>query len=263
MTKEKLILNKLWEESDSQFLSMGKLAEKVGVSKTSIWNWRTGEKAPSIEHFLALGEALGFDVKISLRKKQAEKMQQMPFCFFPEKAKVKQRGGRPSKFTKQTREFILQELFLGASKTEACKNAGISYELFRRWMRKGENCKSGIYYEFLNKVNQKILEGHHYKIHLEHVPNRELEQSITESTGVLVYFIESLESKKIKIGTSKNPKARLKQLQTSNPSQLKILKVIPGGFAKEFQIHRKFSQSRVCGEWFKDSEELRKYIEEA
>jgi len=251
------ILNKFWKELDSQFLSMGKLAKKVGVSKTSVWNWRTGEKTPSIEHFFALGEALGFDIKISLREKQIEEMHEAPFCHLPK------RGGRPSKFTKQTREVILQELSLGASKKEACKNAGVSYDSLNRWIRKGENCKSGIYYDFLNKIKQKILEGRHHKIHLEHVPNRELEQSITESTGVLVYFIESLESKKIKIGTSKNPKARLKQLQTSSPSQLKILKVIPGGFPKEFQIHRKFSQSRVCGEWFEDSEELRKYIEEA
>ena len=45
---------------------------------------------------------------------------------------------RRTKFTKQTRERLLELLALGASKKAACESAGISYELLRRWERKGE-----------------------------------------------------------------------------------------------------------------------------
>jgi len=78
-----------------------------------------------------------------------------------------------------------------------------------------------------------------------------------------IYFIELLGSEVIKIGFSRDPESRLRQMQTSNPHELRMLKVISGGYEKEAEIHEKFSKNRVRGEWFKASKKLRKYIEDA
>lgn len=59
-----------------------------------------------------------------------------------------------------------------------------------------------------------------------------------------------------KIGVSKNPTARLKQLQTSSAAKLKLYKTFPVPVKTarklEQQLHRMFWQRRVrCnGEWF-------------
>lgn len=45
--------------------------------------------------------------------------------------------GRPTKFTPQTRERIIQAVALGATYELAASYGGISYELFRQWMARG------------------------------------------------------------------------------------------------------------------------------
>lgn len=45
--------------------------------------------------------------------------------------------GRPTKFTLETRERILQAIGLGATYELAASYGGVSYELFRQWMARG------------------------------------------------------------------------------------------------------------------------------
>jgi hypothetical protein len=73
-----------------------------------------------------------------------------------------------------------------------------------------------------------------------------------------VYFVEtdSPPNTYIKIGFSRNPRSRLKDLQTCSPFPLKILKIIEGTQDDETIFHKKFKQINTHGEWFKKTPEL-------
>jgi len=79
-----------------------------------------------------------------------------------------------------------------------------------------------------------------------------------------VYFIKMEETREIKIGfTVKNPKERLKDLQTGNSNKLILLGYIDGTNQDEFNLHQEFSEERKpIGEWFKPSPRLEFRIKE-
>lgn len=66
----------------------------------------------------------------------------------------------------------------------------------------------------------------------------------------MIYAIS--DGEKIKIGYSKHPEKRLKQLQTAHPAPLKLIQTWQGDKILEKAIHhRLFSfRSRLNGEWF-------------
>ena len=66
----------------------------------------------------------------------------------------------------------------------------------------------------------------------------------------MVYFIKSSCNKFVKIGYSKDPTTRLKELQTANPYKLSIVFTCEGGYQTEIGFHELFSQYRTRGEWF-------------
>ena len=73
------------------------------------------------------------------------------------------------------------------------------------------------------------------------------------------YFIQQETGGNIKIGfTTQDPEARLKNLQTGSAYTLQIVGLLEGN--REERLHKKFSDVRVKGEWFKNSEELVHYI---
>ena len=75
-----------------------------------------------------------------------------------------------------------------------------------------------------------------------------------------VYFVQGVETKRIKIGVSSNVPNRVAQLVSSEP--LELLGVIKGGGVKlEGKLHKKFAELRVHKEWFEPGQELVKYIE--
>lgn len=72
------------------------------------------------------------------------------------------------------------------------------------------------------------------------------------------YFIQA-DNGLIKIGRSVDPKARIASMRTSSPAALKLL-----GFLNrdiEGELHKRFSDLRQHGEWFRPLKELRDYIE--
>ena len=71
-----------------------------------------------------------------------------------------------------------------------------------------------------------------------------------------VYFIQDVEQGYIKIGQSEEPEKRLRQLQTGNPNELRLLWVDHQGDYIEAELHREFREHRVSGEWFQPSDEL-------
>jgi len=79
----------------------------------------------------------------------------------------------------------------------------------------------------------------------------------------MIYFIQSKEFGAIKIGyTSGSVSKRIEDLQVGNPDQLLLVGTIPGGFADEKKVHYRFKDSRIRGEWFKDTHVLRNFIKD-
>lgn len=66
-----------------------------------------------------------------------------------------------------------------------------------------------------------------------------------------IYFIRAGEDGPVKIGWAVDPKQRLAALQTAHHEKLLILRVIDGEQAEEQELHRRFSQHRIRGEWFR------------
>lgn len=66
-----------------------------------------------------------------------------------------------------------------------------------------------------------------------------------------LYFIEMVESKRIKIGyTAGYAERRMSQLQTGQPERLILLGTIEGEMSDERSLHRELKQYRLGGEWF-------------
>lgn len=95
---------------------------------------------------------------------------------------------------------------------------------------------------------------------------RKIGTSVTQwrSRGVrkhagYVYFIRVGDH--IKIGFSTRPIDRLNGLQTSNPGRLEIVGTRPGSRKTEAELHERFKDMRVRGEWFQARVPLLRFIE--
>lgn len=80
---------------------------------------------------------------------------------------------------------------------------------------------------------------------------------IIESSSV--YFIQRGTDGPVKIGHSKRVSARLAGLQSGCPEPLSLIGILPGGRKKEMELHAKYADLRLTGEWFKPAvlEELK------
>jgi hypothetical protein len=67
-----------------------------------------------------------------------------------------------------------------------------------------------------------------------------------------IYLIQSQEEGYYKIGISKNPQKRIKQLQTGNSSPLKLIETYKTEYAEKIEgtLHRRYSHYHKTGEWF-------------
>lgn len=67
-----------------------------------------------------------------------------------------------------------------------------------------------------------------------------------------IYLIQSIENSYYKIGVSKNPKKRIKELQTGNSSKLKLVESYPSQYAHKIEktLQRRYNHLRKEGEWF-------------
>lgn len=66
-----------------------------------------------------------------------------------------------------------------------------------------------------------------------------------------VYMLQAGAFGDTKIGVAIDPLARMKQLQTSMPKKLRLVRVLEGGHAEERALHERFSADRLSGEWFR------------
>lgn len=67
-----------------------------------------------------------------------------------------------------------------------------------------------------------------------------------------IYLIQSLENSHYKIGISKNPRRRIKELQTGNSSELRLVETYQSEYAEKIErtLHRRYSHLHKEGEWF-------------
>lgn len=75
----------------------------------------------------------------------------------------------------------------------------------------------------------------------------------------MVYLI-SHEDKYLKIGHTNDINNRFSRLQVSTPIKLKLIHLIKGGVNLEKELHQKFKDLRVNGEWFVYDAEILNYF---
>jgi hypothetical protein len=71
-----------------------------------------------------------------------------------------------------------------------------------------------------------------------------------------VYFIQAEDGGPIKIGLAGDPTKRLSELQRTSPQRLRILATEPGSASHERELHERFAEHRLHGEWFAPCPEL-------
>lgn len=79
-----------------------------------------------------------------------------------------------------------------------------------------------------------------------------------ELSDMFVYAIREVDSGRIKLGISRDPRARLAQLQTGNSQRLELVayRKASDRFADEKEAHRLNSDVHIRGEWFMPSAKL-------
>jgi hypothetical protein len=78
---------------------------------------------------------------------------------------------------------------------------------------------------------------------------------------VSVYFISARDVDLVKIGCAFDPVRRFNHLRTASPIELTLEGAIPGGYAKEHELHERFAKQRVRGEWFMITAEIQTEID--
>lgn len=78
-----------------------------------------------------------------------------------------------------------------------------------------------------------------------------------------VYFIQAGEDGPIKIGRSRNVKARLASLQVSAPERLTLIAFYAAPPVEEARLHRLLAEHRITGEWFRPHADVLAVVAEA
>ena len=67
--------------------------------------------------------------------------------------------GRPSKLTPAVQKKIIEAIRNGNYYNAACAYAGIQYQTFWEWMKRGEKAKSGKHFQFFQEVKKAEAEA--------------------------------------------------------------------------------------------------------
>jgi hypothetical protein len=71
-----------------------------------------------------------------------------------------------------------------------------------------------------------------------------------------VYIIRAGQHGPVKIGFTNDLAKRLVELQVGNHERLTILRIFEGGQAEEAQLHERFAENRLHGEWHSFSQAM-------
>ena len=79
----------------------------------------------------------------------------------------------------------------------------------------------------------------------------------------LVYIVEGVSTRMVKIGSAINVAGRLANLQCGSPDKLNLLWSGSGGVNAETMAHREMASSRAHGEWFRPTTAILRLIDVA
>jgi hypothetical protein len=75
-----------------------------------------------------------------------------------------------------------------------------------------------------------------------------------------VYFITCRQANAVKIGNSLDPHARLSEMQTGCPHELRLEGMVAGEYAVENDLHARFADAHIRREWFALTREIEALI---
>ncbi|RYG06811.1 MAG: hypothetical protein EON92_19505, partial [Burkholderiales bacterium] len=110
----------------------------------------------------------------------------------------------------------------------------------------------------------RVLEGDCVIAWDKRQPSREDGAETSRGKGAAdnyIYFVGTTTSYVVKIGISRNPWARIKDMQTGAPGQLQLLATIKTSTRSEIELHKYFKATRQKGEWFDRSAALNSLIQ--
>jgi hypothetical protein len=76
----------------------------------------------------------------------------------------------------------------------------------------------------------------------------------------VVYCIQNIVTKNVKVGHSDGPLDRLPELQVGNEARLEVIATMPGGVIEEAELHRRLGDRLMRGEWFRSDPAFLKRI---
>jgi len=118
--------------------------------------------------------------------------------------------------------------------------------------------------ELINKNQRKyinrIVKNELNDLETDYMEQKGIKTSRNIMNNTIIYFIQQGNDGAIKIGISNNFEKRLAQLQTGSPYRLKVLLTINGNERLEKQLHNKFAEFRLSGEWFKPVGQITDFI---
>ncbi len=79
--------------------------------------------------------------------------------------------------------------------------------------------------------------------------------------GECIYFVQIVDDGPIKIGYSRKPLRRVRNLQASNPYTLFVVGLLIGNRDIEASLHQRFAEYWIGGDWFRAGARLLKYID--
>lgn len=69
------------------------------------------------------------------------------------------KGGRPTKLTPEIQVELVKYIKAGNYYSDACEYVGIDYRTFRNWMKKGEEAKTGQFFQFFHAIKKAEAES--------------------------------------------------------------------------------------------------------
>lgn len=111
-------------------------------------------------------------------------------------------------------------------------------------------------------VFKNLVDAHNYMdnqtiaISKESENSKMLKKLKNNNFNGYVYFIQCHNSHFMKVGYTKDIKARLQIIQSNNPEKIDILNIIMGTEKLETQIHHQLIKYKIRGEWYYPKEEV-------
>jgi hypothetical protein len=138
------------------------------------------------------------------------------------------------------------ERFQTAEGTKPLHNFFISLDLAKILAASCDNAQGRAVLQYL--INNPIMTA-------EKLFSLVADIDLDDVEDMFIYAIRDVVKGDVKLGISKNPLKRLKQLQTANANVLEIAAIAPAPnrFADERRLHQKAAQYHIRGEWFENA----------